>query len=356
MVGERIKQARLMLGLSQRELARRVGLSATAISKFEQGTLTPSSATLLRLARALGRPLEFFVRPVSVTHIEPAYRKRSRVAKKAEKALLASIAEWLERYLELETILFGSPKAFTFPKGFPRQVESFDDVEEAALQLRKVWDLGIDPIDNFVQLLEDKNVKVGIFDVEQGFDACAFTADEGGHVLVMVIRKGLPGDRTRFNLGHELGHLLLKVRGGLAPEKAASRFAGAFLVPKPVVIAELGQSRRILDLRELEVLKHKYGLSMQAWIYRARDLGIISEAAFRRLNKAFRERGWHRVEPGTPYPPEEPVRFQRLVFQALAEGLVSVKRAAELLACPPEAFQGELASLDEGLAVELRHR
>jgi len=356
MVGERIKQARLMCGLSQRELASRVGLSATAISKFEQEKLTPSSATLLRIARALGRPLEFFVRPVSVTHIEPAYRKRRTAAKKSEKALLASIAEWLERYLELETILFGSPKAFAFPKGFPRPVETLDDVEEAALQLRKVWDLGTDPIGNFVQLLEDKSIKVGAFDADQGFDSCAFIADGGGRVLVMVIRKGLPGDRTRFNLGHELGHLMLKTLDRLNPEKVASRFAGAFLVPKPVAFEELGKSRRSLNLYELEKLKQKYGLSMQAWVYRARDLGIVSDATFRELNKTFRKRGWHKKEPGTQYPPEEPVRFKRLVFQALDEGLVSIKRASELLTYSPEDIQKELATINEGFALELRHR
>ncbi|WP_425358486.1 ImmA/IrrE family metallo-endopeptidase [Thermosediminibacter oceani] len=60
-------------------------------------------------------------------------------------------------------------------------------------------------------------------------------------------------------------------------EKAAHRFAGAFLVPKKMVIQELGKKRHSINLYELHLLKHKYELSMQGWIYRAKDLNIISD-------------------------------------------------------------------------------
>ncbi len=355
MVGERIKQARLMRGLSQRELARRAGLSPTAISKFEREDLTPSSPTLLSLARALELPVEFFVRPISIQKIQPAFRKRTSLPKKMERALLAKVKEWLERYLEAETIVFGRPQPFVFPQGFPCRVTTMDDVEEAALALRQAWNLGQDPISSLVQLLEDRNVKIGAFDSDQSFDACTFTADGEDQLLVMVIRAELPGDRTRFNLAHELGHVLLEVAGGLDPEQVSSRFAAAFLAPKPAVFAELGRSCLKLGLYELLLLKHKYGLSMQAWIYRAKDLGIIPDTIFRNLCTVFRARGWHKKEPGDPYPPEEPVRLKRLVLKALEDGLISEKRAAELLGMPVAEFQAEVVKVAAGSGVGLRH-
>ena len=356
MIGERIKQARHLRGMSQRALAKRVGLSATAISKYEQDKVTPSSRALLCLARALEVQVEFFIRPTLVKNITPVFRKRSNLGRKEANTLLASIRDWLERYLEIENILhLGVPK-FIYPERFPYEITDGKDIEAAVLALREAWQLGLDPIENVVQLLEDKGIKVGLAEAGEQFDACAFFADIDGHLPVIVVKSGIPGDRMRFNLIHELGHLLLKVKGDLSIEKAASRFAGAFLVPEPIVRFELGDQRRVLDTYELHLLKHKYGLSMQAWLYRAKDLGILSNAEFQTLNRMFRVRGWHRTEPGDAYPPEQPTRFERLVMQALVERIISPKKAAELLGQSVEKFQQKVAKEHGGLEVGLRYR
>ena len=49
---------------------------------------------------------------------------------------------------------------------------------------------------------------------------------------VIVVSKGWPGDRQRFTLAHELGHLLLhgRLTDGLDEERACHRFASAFLL------------------------------------------------------------------------------------------------------------------------------
>jgi len=353
MVGERIKQARFLRRMSQRDLAAKVGVSATAISKYEKGLITPSSRVLLKLAWALDVRVEFFLRPALVKAIKPAFRKRQAFPRKDEKALLAHIRDWIERYLEVELILYGKPKVFEYPVGFPRPVHTWDQVEQAALDLREAWELGIDPIENLTQLLEDRDVKVGTLSSGEAFDACTFVVTAEGEIPVIVVKKGLPGDRMRFNLAHELGHLLLQLAGNLSPEKVAQRFAGAFLAPKHAVLFELGEHRNVLSLYELHLLKHKYGLSMQAWIFRARDLGIISESLFRSLNRTFRSRGWHREEPGDPYPPEHPVRFERMVMQAFNGKLISKKRTEELLGRSFEDFAEEVAREHGGLTVAL---
>jgi Zn-dependent peptidase ImmA (M78 family) len=141
---------------------------------------------------------------------------------------------------------------------------------------------------------------------------------------------GVPGDRQRFSAAHELGHILIVTNGGLDAERACNRFAGAFLAPRQAVLRELGAERACLDLAELEMLKEKYGMSMQAWIHRAEELGIITAKAARRLRTAFR--GEARVtEPGPQVPQESPKRLRLLVRRALAEGIISRSRAAELL-------------------------
>ena len=327
-IGERIKQARQANRLSLRALAEKAEVSAMAISKYERGLAMPGSAVLLRLARALEVSTDFLLRPTSVSVRLQAYRKHASLGVKDQQAIQMRIQEWLERYLEIESFFPAEQRPTSLSV---RQVRSMEQVEELAGELRANWRLGLDPIENLPQLLEDQGIKVGLVSGFDHFDACTFLANG---TPVIVTRADLPGDRQRFNLGHELGHLVLDVEGELNPEAACHRFVGALLVPSEKARFELGSSRTTLDLIELYLLKLKYGLSMQAWIYRAKDLGIISDNEAARLFKHFRARGWHRREPGEALPSERPLRMERLVYRALAEDMISRSRAQELLGEP----------------------
>jgi len=343
-IGERIKQGRQMAGLTLRELAARVGVSAQAISKYERNIDVPGSKVLIQLARALDVKVEFFLRPKSLSKIEVKFRKRQSLSARGKEAILSRVSDWLERYLEIESILSEDESGLKFelPADFPREVGSFEAVEKAAGDLRRAWDLGMGPIENLTDLLEAKGLKVGSMDAEMKFDACTFQAENDISVVAIVSRADAPGDRQRFNMAHELGHLVLRTNG-LNDEKAAHRFAAAFLVPETAARFELRGKRTDLSLYELHLLKHKYGLSMQAWIYRARDLGIITESKANALFKIFSLRGWRKEEPGDPMSSELPRRFERLVMGAMADGLISEPRASEILGMPVKAFLSQEA-------------
>jgi len=329
--GTRIKQARRRAQASQRDLAEAIGVSATTISKYERGLSKPGSGVLLDIAEALDVDVSFFLRAPRVTSIEPAYRKLLR--KKDERQIIERIRDWLERYLEAESIVQPEPARFSMSEGFPHVVQSMDDAEAAAAALREAWDLGTDPIEDVTSILEDRGIRVGTLDADNGFDACTFRTQINGAVPVIVTRKGLPGDRQRFNLAHELGHLVLDFAdaGAVNEEKACHRFAGAFLAPGSAVRDTIGRmERRSITVDELHVMKHRFGLSMQALIFRLRDLGLISGAHANRAHRGFRSQGWHQEEPGDPVPPERPERFHLLLLRALAEDLISERRAREL--------------------------
>jgi transcriptional regulator with XRE-family HTH domain len=327
-IGQRIKQARKANNLSLRDLAEQAEISPMAISKYERDQDMPGSGVLLRLAQALNVSIDFFFRPAVAPVQLRAYRKHTALGVKEQDAIQMRIQEWLERYLEVESLFPDEQRAVSLPV---RAVRSLDQVEDVAEELRREWSLGYDPIENLTQLLEDQGVKVGLVSGFEHFDACTFMADG---VPVIVTKAELPGDRQRFNLGHELGHLILEAQVELDLEAACHRFVGAFLAPAHMARFELGSSRTTLDMNELYLLKQKYGLSMQAWIFRARDLGIISENTAARLFKHFRANGWHRREPGEAFPSEKPLRMERLIYRALAEDLISRSRAQELLGEP----------------------
>jgi hypothetical protein len=150
----------------------------------------------------------------------------------------------------------------------------------------------------------------------------------------------------------ELGHLILEISEHIDTEKAIHRFVRAFLAPRPAVEFELGTKRHAISLYELHLLKHKYGLCMQAWIERAKDLQILSEKDATQLVKLFRQRHWYYDEPGDALPPEEPQRFKRLVMNAFCEGIISQARAAELLGVDLLQFLGEEEERHGGLPIE----
>jgi len=327
-LGESIKLRREILRISLRDLANRIGVSHTTVNKYEKNILIPDSQCLIQLSDILQIPIASLLRPQNeqVQLNQMAFRSK-KLRKREEKQINAETKEWLARYLQIER-LSGNHRSFEMPRGFRRKISSLDDAEKAAKDLRNVWDLGSDPIENLTNLLEDKGIKIGIIGGITKFDAL-FTECENDPIVVM--KKGMPKARQRFSLAHELGHCILEVDEEIDTEKAMHRFAGAFLVPAEKAIFELGEKRHKLSLKELQILKEKYGFSMGAWLYRAKDLGIISLAFYIEIRKYFVKQGWNKTEPGDDIMGEMPVLMSKLVFKSHAEGLISTSKAAELL-------------------------
>ncbi len=328
MIGERLKTARTASGLSQRALAEAVGVSAMAISKYERDEMTPGSSVLSKLSLALEQRLDFFLRPAQVTVSAPVYRRRASMKKREEAGVRAQVEEWVDRYLALEDLVGRAPDFRV--DGVERSISASEQVERVAGELRELWQLGLDPIENLVEVLEAHGIRIGAIGGSPGFDALTFWIDDG--VPVVALRRGVPGDRARFSLAHELGHLVLRPGPDVNEDNAASRFAGAFLVPKSAALLELGKKRHSLSLWELSVLKGRYGLSMKAWVHRAADLSIISRAAARGLYMQLAP--YKTEEPGDQLPFDEPQRLLRLAMRAVSEGFVSSERAEQLYGAP----------------------
>lgn len=339
MIGNRIKQARAAAGMSLRQLADEVDMSAMAISKYERGEITPSSDVLLRLAKPLSVRVEYFFRQTEIKLEEIDYRKHKQLPAREEHRVQAEVIEHLERWVDLESIIPSSwPDQFKLPDTLPDRITSLNDVETCAKLLREAWNLGSAPIGDLIEELEEENIKVVLisYDAEKRFDGLSLKLDD---CPVIVISSDWPGDRQRFTAAHELGHLVVK---GRLPdelsedqiEKYCDRFAGAFLVPESEAIASLGKSRTRLEPQELYLLKHGWGLSMAGWLHRAQDLEIINKNTAGKLWGMFTKRGWRKLEPWDAYPGENPRRFRQYIFRALAEELIGESRAAELLAIP----------------------
>ena len=341
MIGARLKRARAASGLSMKALGDQAGVSANMIKKYEHDESMPSSGVLLKLGQALDVRSEYFFRPVNIELSRVEYRKRANTPKSVIKRITADVLEQAERWQELANLWPKFPvSGFDDVPGLLEQVGDLEQVEKVAERVRTVWKLGMNPIPDLVDLLESHGVLVIVTEVEDQEKFSGLQA-EVAKQPVIVISANWPGDHQRFTLAHELGHLLLHKRldSALDEEKACRRFAGAFLLPAISIRQQLGKKRHGLEMYELFLLKHEFGLSMQACLYRAADLGIIDESVRNRLFRRFSSQGWRKKEPGEAFPGERTVLFQRLVHRALGEGIVNESKAAELLKIPLAAFR-----------------
>ena len=336
MIGQRLKVARAAAGLSLRDLEGRIGgrVTAQAISKYERDESVPGSGVLITLAEALHVSVDHLASGPDVTLAAVEFRRKTLTTRREEAQVEAQVVHLLERYLTVETLLGLPSREWDRPREAPYPIGDIRDAEYAARSLRTDWKLGAEPIPNLVALLEGRGIKVLAIDLAtiDGLTARVRRANADAASVVVVNRK-TSGERQRFTLAHELGHIVLQVAPRVDAEKAAQRFAGAFLMPAETLRAEVGAHRRSIGWSELFALKQLFGASVQALAVRCRDLGIFDKALFQRLYREFSRLGWRSPPYREPHPMsgEEPRRFERLCLRALAEGAISEARAAELL-------------------------
>ena len=170
-------------------------------------------------------------------------------------------------------------------------------------------------------------------------DAFSAWADIDGPRPFLGLSKDCPGDRTRYSVSHELGHLVLhKGLYGRTQnlEDEANEFAAEFLLPEHAMRRTLSND---LTLSQAIQLKKRWKVSIQAIVRRARTLNIISERRYRQLFTQLSASGWRKAEP-VEIPPERPRSFRKMAEMlykpdykiGLAEALgISISMATTLL-------------------------
>ena len=340
---QRLVAARKMAGMSLEGLSQATGalVSKQAISKYEQGKAMPGSEVLLALARALGVRVDYFFRPARVAIHGLSFRRKARLGAREKDRITHQTIDFLEKYLEIERILDISHQA-DIPIA-RTSIQTHADIEQAAEEIRRKWNLGEAPIPQLTELLEDHGFK--IYEVD-GDDNFAGLSGYAVGLAVPVIAVSRQGDcvRKRFTIAHELAHLLLDFSdcGEKDHEKLCHAFAGALLLPEKIIREEFGGVRKRVTQWELKKLKGIYGISMQAIMARAHTLGIIDDQSYRLFRMHVSKHGWRKEEPGEYSGKEKANRFKQLVLHAAAEQVISYSKGAELLGLTLAEFEREV--------------
>jgi Zn-dependent peptidase ImmA (M78 family) len=201
----------------------------------------------------------------------------------------------------------------------PDELDEYEEIrviEKIADTVRSEWHLGRDPINDLRYTLESKGIVVTCASLNASkIDAFSqMTVINGNETYFVVISKdGQTLARARFDMAHELGHILLHSWGEGSDEidhdefkrreRQANIFASSLLLPRD----SFGNDVRIYpnDLENYKRLKRKWNVSIQAMVYRARQLDIITANQFQYLMKRISQNGWRTHEPGdTAYVPK----------------------------------------------------
>jgi Zn-dependent peptidase ImmA (M78 family)/DNA-binding XRE family transcriptional regulator len=326
--GDRVIQAREMACMTQVELARSVGVTQPMIAHLEKGLKQPSMDLAEAIARETKVSMEFLCQSSAIALPEGSlFRAKSNVP--AKKLLQAhSIAERsFEIFLKLST-------HFNLPAPKLRPVQGTP--EHAAAAARKMLGLSPDkPIPHLIRAFEKAGGVVIPFPELEGREAFAVWA---GDRPVVAIGPSSKGDRLRFSVAHEVGHLLMH-QSPTAKAKAegdANAFAAELHMPADAIRSDLEYP---LSVERLGQLKLKWGVSMASLLFRAKELGLISRRSHERLiveMVPYRMR-----EPEAYSVPLEKPRALRQMVESLYGEQIDCKVLADEF-CLPTAFVREV--------------
>jgi Zn-dependent peptidase ImmA (M78 family)/DNA-binding XRE family transcriptional regulator len=330
-IGKRIKQLRLGKGYSLEELSEAIGRIVTkqALSKYELGKDNPSPKVIQKLSTIFNvRPSYLLSKPDILVEFK-GFRKRAGMGKRYQEQIKSQVEQELETRVNLQS-LAGEVKPIHVTSW---KVTSLKEAEDAANKMRKEWQLGLDPIDNLTALLE--NQRIHVIEMKDGpkeFDGISAVAknNEGSLLAIGVVSWfEKSGDRQRFTLSHELGHIVLDYDNP-DQEKIMNRFAGAFLAPADTVYKVVGKKRHQLSLEEMLIYKAYFKMSIQALLFRFRDLDVITQGLYENWLKTLDRMGMRKIEPGM-IEVEKPQWKEKMVLRAYNEGLIDSEKAMSIL-------------------------
>jgi Zn-dependent peptidase ImmA (M78 family)/DNA-binding Xre family transcriptional regulator len=340
-VGSRLREARVARRITAVALAEQVGVTPAALSLFENKGSEPRPGTLGRIAVALQLPEAFFLRadrPASET--SPCFyrrltstTKRARESARVRLGWVRDIRSYLSKYLELPRSVVPATLSTEAPESL-----SFEQVEEAAAQLRTIWQMGDGPIENVIGFLESKGLCISRFALGAE-DLDGFSQLENEIPFVVLNSEKHNAVRSRFDAAHELGHLVLhwNVPANRAAsasihklmESQAHRFAGAFLFPPKAFLDQVYS----LQIETLIAVKRTWRVSMQMMARRALDLQLVSERQYERACFTLSRRGFRLHEPLDDELLEENPTVLRRGLEMLVEQ-AGIKRADILYQLP----------------------
>lgn len=350
---KRLREARLIRGLTIKELADEIGVTKQAISQFELGEYAPKSETMMAIINYLKFPKNFFYREFKEQYVgNTFFRANATATKKSKemqfnKTMLAGyIYDYLADYIEFPEL--NLPDTSQYNTDWENDI-----IEDLATKVREYWGIGDKPIANIVHLLERNGIMV--FSVETDSQKVdAFCQHRTGRPFIFLGNDKQSAFRRQFDGGHELGHILMHAdidnqeilsREEIKiMENQANRFASAFLLPADA-FAKTVTSTSLLHFVELKKYWH---VSIGAMIYRCKELNLIDESRYTSLQKQISMKKFRTKEPlDDVFPLQEPIVLKKSILMLLENDVKNELQLIQEISVPQEYIE-MLCNLDRG--------
>lgn len=366
-LAQRLRMARINVGLSQDQVAAELGVARPTVSQIEAGKRSVSSIELARLASLYRRPLasffdEDFEESLSEDPLTILFRANELGPE--DLRVVEEFGDFCRSYSDLEELLGLKNEKDPLPDyggiGEPcNKPQAIRQGEKIAAEERRRLGLGNDPIRDVFELLESQGVRLFVRRLREGGISGLFLygAEIGPCILINGAERP---SRLTFNAAHEYAHVLLdrRLRAHASPsgqpeeheellEVRANSFAAAFLMPAAGIegflwdlgVAQDG-SRADLDVVDVLYLQRTFGVSYQAALYRLQNLGWLDRAKREALGEQQPEVLARVLD--LPEEPEAdldrfeeergyPLRYKYLVLEAFQRAKISLGKLAELL-------------------------
>lgn len=335
--GQRAIIARMATGMTKSALSARLGVAARTLTRWEEsGVPAENRAAFAELAGLV--PSFFEVDPEdesrAVEAVDCNYRSlvRTPAADRRRCEGFASIVNIVVDAIDdlVPGVLPPSRIPSVYVDGESTERSSGESPRQAAARLREMLGLGLEPIENMVELLESLGVVVVVIPSMFAATIDALSFWKSRRPVVLLNHEKKDPYRTRFDAGHELGHLWLghgretrvesDERPRRTPDRAiegqANAFSGALLVP-PAAWA-LKAPRSTSPYRYL-ALRDDYGVSAAALLYQAKEVGRLTAKQHTSAMIRYSRLKWRSGEPPSGRPHERPSLLGRAVRTVLRE-------------------------------------
>ena len=335
--GHRLKEALQFREKKMTELADETGISKQSLSLYANDGNIPPFDNVIKIARALEFPIDFFMCEDLCTvstgntyfRSQASATKKSRNAQKIKLEYVSKMYEVILNYMNVPELNIPDTSTINIPEDIVNvdSDQAINEIEKLAKLVREHWDLGNGPIDNLQYVLQSNGIIVtGFRDIDTDIDAFSQQITIDGKVIYIIALAigSKPIERLRFDMAHELGHILMHTWGEdnediskeefNAREKQANMFASALLLPKETFSKAVSAYPTNIDY--YLALKKKWKVSMQAMMYRARQLDIISTNQFQYMMRTMSKNGNRTHEPG-----DKPGEIGDTIFQAALDML-----------------------------------
>lgn len=334
--GKRIQRLRLVHGMGQVEFAERLGIASGSVSKIENGRMTPTNELVDQIASLFDCSATYLAGP---ERVGPTTRPWLRAYADASKKVVDQRAADCTMASEVVEIIGLQQIPDTIPI-FDGDLTDDDAIEQFAIDVRAAADLGDDEVvGHCIRAAERLGCLVLPMPDELGRHLGLSVRASQTPVICVARTSGrhrIPGDRQRFTVAHEIGHLSLHAGHGPPEtaadatryEKQAHRFAGAFLAPGDAILQDLHEHGGRVTLRTLATLKEIWGISIKALVMRFRGLGVIDDDHARSVYKQISARGWNKSEP-VEVGGEEAIWMRKAILKFARNAPDSFQIAAE---------------------------